>query len=182
MNSSRLCSRHAGARQPPGRRGFVRRAGFTLIELIITVAVVSLIALIAFPMAEVAVKRSKEQELRVALREIRSGIDAYKQLVDSDPAYSTLKKADSSGYPPSLKVLVEGVTDPKSPNKDTKIYFMRRLPRDPMATDANLPADETWGKRSYASPPDDPQEGEDVYDVYSKSSGVGLNGVPYKQW
>lgn len=156
-----------------------RVAGFTLIELIITVAVVSLIALVAFPMAEVAVKRSKEQDLRVALRDIRTGIDAYKQAIDEGRITAT---AQASGYPPNLKLLVEGVVDARSPNKDTKIYFMRRMPRDPMATDPALAADETWGKRAYSSPPDNPQEGDDVYDVYSRSTAVGLNGIPYNQW
>lgn len=161
------------------RRAVGLARGFTLIELIITVTVVSLIALVAFPMAEVAVTRSKEQELRVALREIRTGIDAYKQAIDEG---RIVAKAQASGYPPSLKVLVEGVPDSRSPDKDVKIYFMRRLPRDPMATEPALSAEETWGKRSYASPPDDPQEGDDVFDVYSKSAGTGLNGVPYRQW
>ncbi|MBS1136825.1 MAG: N-terminal methylation site [Proteobacteria bacterium] len=154
-------------------------AGFTLIELIITLAVVSLIALLAFPMAEVAARRTKEQELRVALREIRTGIDAYKKATEEGHITAS---AESTGYPPNLKVLVEGVDDVRSPNKDTKIYFMRRLPRDPMSSDPKLPADETWGKRDYASAPDSPQEGEEVYDVYSLSPLVGLNGIPYKQW
>lgn len=154
-------------------------AGFTLIELIITVAVVSLIALLAFPMAEVAARRTKEQELRVALREIRTGIDAYKRAVEEGRITAS---AESTGYPPNLKVLVEGVDDVRSPNKDTKIYLMRRLPRDPMSSDPKLPADETWGKRDYSSGPDSPQEGEEVYDVYSLSPLVGLNGIPYKQW
>lgn len=164
------------ARKPLGRG---LDPGFTLIELIITVMVVSLIALVAFPMAEVAVKRTKEQDLRVALREIRTGIDAYKQAVDDG---RIVGKAQATGYPPSLKLLVEGVPDARSPNKEAKIYLMRRLPRDPMATDPALSAEETWGKRAYASPPDEPAEGDDVYDVYSKSTGTGLNGVPYKQW
>jgi len=154
-------------------------AGFTLLELVITVVVVSLIAMLAFPMAEVAARRTKEQELRVALREIRTGIDAYKQAVTEGRVKASV---ESTGYPPDLKVLVDGVPDFKSPDKDAKIYFMRRLPRDPMSTDPSLSADETWGKRDYSSPPDSPQEGEDVYDVYSRSPLVGLNGVPYKDW
>jgi general secretion pathway protein G len=154
--------------------------GFTLIELIITVMVVSLIAMVAFPMAEVAVKRTKEQDLRIALREIRTGIDAYKQAVDDG---RIVGKAQATGYPPSLMLLVDGVPDARSPpDKQAKIYLMRRLPRDPLATDPALSAEETWGKRAYASPPDEPAEGDDVYDVYSKSTGTGLNGVPYKQW
>lgn len=153
--------------------------GFTLIELVITVAVVSLIALIAFPMAEVAVTRSKEQELRIALREIRTAIDAYRQAGEEG---RIVAKAESTGYPPELKLLVDGVVDARSPKKDVKIYFLRRMPRDPMSTDPSMAAEDTWGKRAYASPPDDPQEGDDVYDVYSKSQGTGLNGVPYRQW
>jgi general secretion pathway protein G len=156
-----------------------RCAGFTLIELIITVMVVALLATVAFPMAEVAVQRSKEQELRASLREIRSGIDAYKQAVEEGRIVGSPQQ---TGYPPALKILAEGVVDAKSPKRDVKIYFLRRIPRDPFATDPSVPADETWGLRSYASPPDDPQVGEDVYDVYSRSTGVGLNGIPYRQW
>ncbi|MGH8677299.1 MAG: hypothetical protein ACREUQ_02965, partial [Burkholderiales bacterium] len=91
-----------------------------------------------------------------------------------------MKKADASGYPPNLSVLVEGVEDAKQPEK-RMIYFLRRLPRDPFAPEP-ASASETWGKRAYASPPTDPREGEDVFDVYSKSEGVGLNGVPYREW
>lgn len=165
----RLAARHCG--------------GFTLIELVITVVVISIIALLAFPMAEVAVKRSKEQDLRAALRQIRSGIDSYKEAVKEGRVVGG--PALTSGYPPTLKILVDGVPDariPKKDDKETKIYFMRRMPRDPMATDPTLAAEDTWGKRSYASPPDEPEEGEDVFDVYSRSTGVGLNGIPYKQW
>ena len=93
-----------------------------------------------------------------------------------------LKAADESGYPKTLAVLVEGVLDPKDPDKQKKIYFLRRLPRDPLHTDASVEPERTWGRRSYASPPDAPREGADVYDVYSLSERTGLNGVPYKEW
>ena len=165
-----------GVYVPTRRRGAV---GFTLIELIITVLVVALIATLAFPMAEVVVKRSNEQELRAALREIRSAIDAYKLAVDEGRIVSSVEK---SGYPPDLKTLVDGVADARAAKKDTKIYFLRRVPRDPLATDPTLSASSTWGKRSYASPPDAPREGADVFDVYSLAPGKGLNGVPYRQW
>jgi len=152
--------------------------GFTLIELLVTVAIVGMQASIALPMTELAVQRSKEQELRIALREIRTAIDAYRKVWDEGRIQ---KGVDDSGYPKSLEVLVEGVEDAKSPVR-SKIYFLRRVPRDPMSRDTRSAAAETWGKRSYKSPPDDPQEGEDVYDVYSLSQKTGLNGVPYREW
>lgn len=154
--------------------------GFTLIEMVVTVAIVALLASIALPMAELAVQREKEQELRLALRQIREGIDAYKKAVDEG---RIPKAADESGYPKTLDALVEGVLDPKDPDKKKKFYFLRRIPRDPMARDdGTVSAADTWGKRSYASPPDAPEEGDDVYDVYSKVEGKGINGVPYRQW
>lgn len=156
----------------------MRARGFTLIELLVTVAIVGLLATIALPMTELSVQRSKEQELHRDLREIRSGIDAYKKMWDEGRIQKGL---GDSGYPKTLNVLVEGVEDFKSP-KRSKIYFLRRIPRDPFSRDTTSPAADTWGKRSYKSPPDDPQEGDDVYDVYTLSKGVGLNGVPYREW
>lgn len=153
--------------------------GFTLIELVISVAIVSLLATVALPMAELAVQRNKEQELRTALREIRSGLDAYKRAVDEGRiAHSVLR----SGYPASLRALVDGEPDAFSPNSKARIHFLRRIPRDPMVVDADKPDEETWGKRSYESSVDAPEEGEDVFDVYSLSSGVGLNDIPYRKW
>jgi general secretion pathway protein G len=84
-------------------------------------------------------------------------------------------------YPPTLSVLVEGVPDARSPDKRV-IYFLRRLPADPNFPDPNANPADTWGKRSYASPPDRPEEGEDVFDVYSLSDKTGLNGRPYRAW
>jgi general secretion pathway protein G len=153
------------------------RRGFTLVEMIITVAIVALLASGALPLAELAVQRGKEQELRSALREIRGAIDAYKKAVDDKRIF---KSIDASGYPPSLSILAEGVEDLKHPQKQ-KIYFLRRIPRDPFAA-AELAAEETWGKRSYQSPPDAPNEGDDVFDVYSLSERPGINGVRYREW
>jgi general secretion pathway protein G len=152
--------------------------GFTLIEVLVTVAILSILAAVTLPLAERAVTRTKEQELRVALRQIREGIDAYKRAHDEG---RIPRKAGESGYPPSLDLLVEGVVDPKSPNRAV-IYFMRRIPRNPLWTDASTPAARTWGRRSYASPPDNPREGDDVFDVFVPSEARGLNGVPYREW
>ena len=152
--------------------------GFTLIELLVSVVVVGLLASVAVPMTELAVKRSKERDLREALREIRGAIDAYKHAAD-DGRISTDRLA--SGYPPSLQVLVEGAVDVKSPARDGRIYFLRRIARDPFSTASIEPA-ATWAKRSYASAPDTPSEGDDVFDVYSQSAETGLNGIRYQQW
>jgi general secretion pathway protein G len=157
--------------------GFLRR-GFTLIELVITVAIVAILALGVLPLAEVTMQRTKESELRNALRHVREAIDAYKQASDEG---RIPKRANETGYPRSLQLLVEGVEDAKDPKK-SKIYFLRRIPRDPLAADNNIPAADTWGRRSYASPPEDPQPGDDVFDIYSLSAGTGLNGVRYREW
>ena len=149
----------------------MKARGFTLVELLIVVAIMALLASIAAPLDELSYQRGKEQELRTALREIREAIDTYKRAADDGKIE---KSADSSGYPPSLKTLVEGVPDKSTPEKST-LYFLRRIPRDPISG-------EDWGVRAYASPANDPQPGKDVYDVYSKSEEIGLNKVPYKEW
>nr|WP_316643329.1 type II secretion system protein [uncultured Roseateles sp.] len=156
-----------------------RGRGFTLIELVITVAIVGLLATMAMPLAELAVRRNKEQALRQALRIIRSGLDEFKRASD---AGHIERAADASGFPASLELLVAGVPDAKDPAKK-KIFFLRRLPPDPFfdgPADA-LPA-QTWGQRSYASGPENPMAGKDVFDVYSTSAGTGLNGRAYREW
>lgn len=153
-------------------------SGFTLIELVISVAIVAILASVAMPLNELVVQRAKEQDLRRALREIREAIDSYKQASDEGRIQ---KRVGESGYPRRLEDLLEGVEDQKSPRKD-RIYFLRRIPRDPLATDPGLTAAATWGKRSYASPPDDPREGDDVFDVYSLAAGNGINSRPYREW
>jgi general secretion pathway protein G len=156
----------------------MRHRGFTLIELVITVAIVGLLASAALPLASMAIRREKESDLRAALQQIRSAIDAYKEAAEHG---RVMVEADHSGYPANLQLLYEGVEDASSPQK-VKIYFLRRLPRDPFFPDATASAAETWGLRSYASPPEDPQPGDDVFDVYSLAKGKGLNGVEYRDW
>ncbi len=148
--------------------------GFSLVELLVTVAILSVLAMGALPLAELTVQRARESELRLALRDIRTAIDSYKRAADEG---RVAKAADSSGYPPSLELLVQGVVDDKDPGK-RRIYFLRRLPSDPLADERTT----GWGLRSYASAADEPQAGRDVFDVFSLSAAVGLNGVPYRAW
>lgn len=152
--------------------------GFTLIELVVTLALLGVLAMLAAPMTEAAVQRSREQALRESLREIRSAIDRYHQAVEQG---RIARRLGESGYPPSLEVLVTGLPDAQNP-KGGQIYFLRRLPRDPFFGDSQVPAAATWGLRSYASAPDDPREGEDVFDVFSRAEGVGMDGIPYREW
>ncbi|MFM0340701.1 type II secretion system protein [Paraburkholderia fungorum] len=149
-----------------------------MIELLVTLAILGVLASMAVPVAQVMRQREREQELRLALHEIRNAIDAYKA---ASREGLVAKELGATGYPPSLDVLVNGVKDQTDP-KGHKLYFLRRIPRDPMVSDAQRGDATTWGKRAYASEPDDPQEGDDVYDVYTTSTGVGLNGIPYRKW
>lgn len=158
--------------------GSARGRGFSLIELLVVIAIMSVLASIGFPLAELSHRRTQEEELRRSLREIRSALDSYKRMVD---AGLIARPVGGSGYPPTLKVLVDGEINAQTPQA-TRLYFLRRLPRDPLAADTVTEAADTWGLRSYESPPDDPQPGRDVYDVYSKAAGNGLDGRPYRQW
>ena len=145
--------------------------GFTLIELLITVAIVALLASVAVPLAETTVQRGKEADLRRSLREVREAIDAWKRASDDGAIEKAVNK---SGYPPTLQALVEGAVDKRDP-KGGRLSFLRRIPVDQISG-------EEWGLRSYASPADRPQAGNDVYDVYSKSGQTGLNGIAYREW
>ena len=152
--------------------------GFTFIELMITLAIMATLALVAVPMAQVTLQRDKEHELRSALIQIREGLDAYKRAADNGRIKLGI---GASGYPKKLEELVEGVPDQRSARKQN-IYFLRKLPRDPFQPATDGAAADTWARRAYASPPDNPSDGEDVFDVASRSDKVGLNGVPLKQW
>jgi general secretion pathway protein G len=154
------------------------RRGFTLVELLITLAILAVLAVAVLPVAELTIQRQKEQELRLALREIRAGIDAYKRAYDEGRLQ---RSVNATGYPPNLDILVEGVEDLKTP-KRSKIYFLRRIPRDPMEPNQDMQDADTWGKRAYASEAADPREGDDIYDIMSRSTKTGLNGQPYNKW
>lgn len=161
-------------------------AGFTLIELLITLTLVGLLAMVALPLFEVTSTRMKEVELRQALRTIRAGLDAYKAASDSG---ALPKAAGESGFPPNLEALTQpleiankrdfGAGPAGAPRR---LVILRQLPRDPFFPDVQAPASQTWDTRAYASRPDDPQPGADVFDVSSRSTRVGLDGSPYNTW
>lgn len=155
-----------------------RQRGFTLIEMVVTLGLVGLLALVSLPLYEVSSVRLRESDLRLALRQIRTAIDAYKAAADTG---MITRSAGDSGYPPNLEVLVNGV-DNAADVTQAKLIFLRHMPRDPFQPDASLPAERTWKLRSYGSPPDDPRPGTDVFDVTSSSPHKGMNGIPYKDW
>lgn len=146
--------------------------GFTIVELMVVMTVISVLASAILPLSQMAVKRTKEIELRRALREIRTAIDEYKKAVDEG---KIAKDVGDSGYPETLEVLVEGVD--LGGQIEEKRKFLRRIPRDPLVEDGE------WGLRSYS---DDPEamvwNGEDVYDVYSGSEGTAIDGTKYSEW
>ncbi len=153
-----------------------RHQGLTFIELLIVVAILMIIATAVIPMAQVAVKRQKELELKRALKQMRDAIDQYKMYADQ--GFLIQEDVEQEGYPPDLETLVEGVEigGPENPIPKT-IKFLRKIPIDPMTGEAE------WGLRSYQDDYDATSwGGENVYDVYSLSMGVALDGTDYKDW
>lgn len=149
-----------------------RQRGFSLVEAVIVSAVLAILAAAALPVVKFTVTRSKEADLRHHLRTMRNAIDEFKRYSDSGLIPVELA---TDGYPDELETLVEGVD--LVGQVDMKKKFLRRIPVDPMT------GEEEWGLRSYQDEPDATSwSGENVYDVYSLSEGVGLNGVPYSQW
>jgi general secretion pathway protein G len=143
--------------------------GLTLVELIITIAIISILACAALPVAKYQVKRSKERELRRDLWEMRDAIDRYKDAADRGAIQI---KADSLGYPPDLQTLVDGVNV-----QEKKVRFLRAIPTDPMTNSTD------WGLRSNQDEPDsDSWGGQNVFDVYSKSDSTALDGTKYSTW
>lgn len=150
--------------------------GFSMIELMAVLAIMAVLAWVSLPLAQATRERDRERELQHALWQIRDAIDAYKHQSDTS---GVLRDPALSGYPPTLADLVKGVPDPKSGGRI--VYFLRRIPRDPFAP-PELAPEQTWGLRSFQSPATAPVAGADVYDVYSKAPGNGLNGVPFRNW
>lgn len=162
----------------PFRSNLGRSHGFTLVELLVTLGLLAVLATIVVPSVQVITQRQKERLLMQHLSEIRSALDTYKRA--SDQGRIRLPPR-STGYPASLDELVSGAIDLTDP-KGKRIYFLRRIPVDPFCPDPSPSNSPCWGLRSYASPPDNPLAGDDVYDVFSRSNLTGLNGIPYKQW
>ena len=146
-----------------------KQHGLTLIEMIIATTILLILTGMAVPLARVTIKRQKEKDLRAALWQLRDGIDRYKDAADRG-AFQI--KVGSEGYPPDLDTLVKGVDV-----GGKKLKFLRRIPTDPMTGDTD------WGLRSMQDDPDsDSWDGNNVFDVHTKSTGVGLDGTQYKDW
>ena len=147
-------------------------SGFSLVELIITVAIIAIIAGLAVPLARNSIIRAKEVELRRALREMRVAIDRYKEASDLGMIEVTL---GTEGYPESLEIMVEGVPQIGAVDRDLK--FLRRIPIDPMTNSTE------WGLRAYQDEADSQSwGGENVFDVYTRSSGTALDDTLYAHW
>lgn len=155
-----------------------RGRGFTYIELMVALALLALLAVAVAEPLRSARQRADERELRAALRDIRTALDAFKRLADEGRAGDA---AAPSGYPRSLAALSAGIRDPRQP-QSPPVYLLRRIPPDPMYRGAPVPAELTWGLRSYASPATAPAAGADVFDVYSRSTALALDGSRYRDW
>jgi len=161
-----------------------RARGFTLVEMVVTLTILSVLAWSALPLTKIIIQREREVELRQDLRLIREAIDAYKKLSDEKKIEV---KEDTEGYPPTLDVLVKGVEVQSQPDQSGQasgkskgkkvVRFLRRIPEDPMTGTTD------WGLRSYQDAPDSDKWGEEnVYDVHTKSQAKALDGTRYRDW
>lgn len=159
------------------RRLRIKKRGFTFVEILVTLAIVAILAAAALPLAQIAVKRQKEIELQRNLRMIREAIDLYKQMADEK---KITVEDETEGYPSDLEILVQGVEVKETTEGEEKVTihkFLRRIPKDPMTKSTE------WGLRSYQDSPDtNVWGGENVYDVYTKSPGIALDGSRYRDW
>ena len=154
----------------------VDREGYTFVELLVVVTILLILASAVLPLAQVTSQRQREAELRRNLREIRTAIDKFKDAVDMGQIPTTELKPQNEGYPPDLETLVEGVARANDAT-GTKLKYLRRIPSDPMTNDTE------WGLRSYQDKPDSTSwGGQNVFDVYTKSGGTGLDGTKYRDW
>ena len=155
--------------------------GFSLLELIITLAIMSLLFGMAVQVMDYTAKRQRETELKVSLRTIRNGLEAFKRTATQEgfSVFETDRWDKNTGYPKKLEYLVDGMkANSAIPGSETKtLYFLREIPLDPMTNSRD------WGLRSTEDDPDsDSTDGENIYDVYTKSNGTALNGTLYKKW
>lgn len=150
-------------------------AGFTIIELVVVLVVLSILAAAALPLSEATNRRAHERELKAALGEIRSALDRYAAAVEA----GRIARRTVSGYPPSLRQLVAGEADLAHPG--ATLRFLRRVPRDPFC-DAATDDEACWATRAFESPPERPHAGADVYDVASRATAISTDGRPYATW
>ncbi len=150
--------------------------GYTFVELLVVTSIILILASAVMPLARVTAQRAREAELRRDLRDIRTAIDKYKDAADLGQIGATELKAGAEGYPPDLQTLVDGVTPPNDAT-GRKLKFLRKVPIDPMTRSTE------WGLRSYQDKPDSTTwGGQNVFDVFTKSDGTGLDGTKYKDW
>lgn len=152
--------------------------GYTLVELLVVLALMGVLGVMVTPVVELSVQRERERELKRALWEIRDAIDAYRRLRESGALASF---RGTLPLPPDLQTLTQALVDVRPDRRGEVHRLLRRIPRDPFA-DSSLPAERSWGLRSYLSEASAPKAGAEVFDVYSLSPAIGLNGIPLREW
>lgn len=155
-----------------------RRAGYSLIELLAVLAILGVLASMALPVAETLRQREREVELKRALWEIRGALDRWRDAVQ---AGALRMPPGLPPYPPDLASLIQAWRDERPEHRGEVLRFLRKVPRDPFA-DPLLPAEQTWGLRSYLSEADEPRPGSEVYDVYSRSERTATDGSLLRNW